>query len=419
MNIEEIILIIVSITFIVISLIFRKNGDYFLGLKDNGVIKTTLSLTASWIGVTSILFVSNSIFELGHAAIWYLISPSIFLILLGLFGTKKIRAIKGVQIGDYFENKKIKNITIIFISIIYILVLGVQIIGFATVSLGFNVTYTFGLILSCVVIIIYIGLGGFNAVSTTDILQALLIFLTIIGLFLITPLKLDDVNFKNALNPINLNTKWSSLFIIQGLVMIVAQENHQRIKASKNNRVASISTVLSGVIIFIFTISIYLITVSIGQHEPNPLLFKISQQSTSLKILFSVGFLGAALSTADTALNISSYSISSLVNPNNKKIVMWIIIIFTTLISGVIALFIPSIKTIILIAINLYIGVLLPITLLKLLNLKGKVLSITLTSCLVSFIGAMFFIPIISGLISLGVGVIIILTYYLFNSISK
>jgi len=416
MKIEEIILIIICCVFIFTTLLFKKKGHFFLGQKNKGILETTLSVTASWIGVTSMLVLSSWIFELGHAAIWYLASPSVFLILLGLFGTSKIRKIKGVQLGDYFENNSIKKLTIAFISIIYILVLGAQIVGFAKISQVFNVSYEFGLTLSCLTIIIYLGLGGFDAVSKTDIFQAILIFLTLIGLFLVTPIKFNNIDFNAAINPFSLKFQFSALFLTQGLLMIVAQENHQRIKAAKSDKVAKLSIVFSGIILLIFTLSIYLITISIGKQEQNPLLFKISQLSAYIKIFFSIGFLAAALSTADTALNISSYSISSLVNPKNKKGLMWLIIIFTTLISGSIALFLPSIKTIILIAINLYIGVLLPIMLVKLLDFKGKLLPIIFISCLLSFIGAIFIIPIAPGLFSLCVGVIIFLGYKLFNS---
>ncbi len=416
MNIEEFMLVIICCVFIITTLLFKKKkGDFFLGRKNKGIFETTLSVTASWIGVTSMLVLSSWIFDLGHAAIWYLASPSIFLILLGLFGTSKIRKIKGVQLGDYFENKNIKKITIMFISIVYMLVLGAQIVGFANISQVFNVSYKFGLILSCLTIVVYLGLGGFDAVSKTDIIQAFLIFLTLFGLFFVTPIKLNNVDFNAMINPFSLKSQFSVLFLTQGLLMIVAQENHQRIKAAKSDKTAKISIIFSGIILLVFTLSIYLLTISIGKQEQNSLLFKISQQSTYLKIFFSIGFLGAALSTADTALNISSYSISSLINPKNKKGLMWLIIIFTTLIAGSIALFLPSIKTITLIAINLYIGVLLPIMLLKLLDYKGKLLSIIFVSCLISFIGAIFIIPIAPGILSLSVGVLIFIGFKLLN----
>ncbi len=410
MKIEEISLIIICIIFILSAIMIKGKGDFFLGKKNNGVFKTTLTITASWIGVTSMLVLSNWIFELGQAAVWYLISPGIGLIVLGLVGTKKIRSFEGIIIGDYFEKKALRNFITILIILIYTLVLGAQIVGFAKVSEGFNVTYLFGLILSCVVIVIYIGIGGFDAVATTDVIQFFLIFLSIIGMFFIIPIKPYNIEFNNVINPFTLKSTYGVLFIILGLMMFVAQENHQRIKAAENVKVAKVSLMVSGILILLYTLAILLLTVSIGKQDGNPIIVKMHSLNLTYKIIFSIGLLGAALSTADTALNISSYSIFSLLKRKNKRtMILWSILVINILISGVIAHFIPSISKIILVSVNLYVGLLFPLMLSIYFKSNANIQTLLFVLCILGFIFGIYIKPEASGLISLSLGLCVIL----------
>lgn len=410
---EELILIGICIIFIILPLVVKKKGNFFTGSENKNLITTTLSITASWIGVTSMLVLSSWIFELGQAAIWYLISPGIGLILLGFFGIKKVRRFKGVTIGEYFKEKSIRITVIILISLIYTFVLGAQIVGFAQVSQGFNISYTFGLVISGIVIIVYVGAGGFNAVSTTDIIQAILIFITLIGLFFVIPIQSSAINISEALNPFTLKNPYGILFLVLGLMMFVAQENHQRIRAAKSDYIASTATIISGLIIIIYTISILSLTLSIGNNGDVPIIHAVGNLDLKYKVIFSIGLLGAALSTADTALNISSYSIHSLFREKDNKLRLFIIIILVTVLSSLLAHFIPSIKNIILISINMYVGILFPLMVLKFINFDSRFNIVVFISSIIGFVVGLVLKPEYSGMISMLVGVTAIIVLYI------
>jgi len=409
---EELILIGICIIFIILPLTVKKKGNFFTGSENKNLITTTLSITASWIGVTSMLVLSSWIFELGQAAIWYLISPGIGLILLGIFGIKKVREFKGVTIGEYFKEKSIRITVIILISLIYTLVLGAQIVGFAQVSQGFNISYSFGLVISGIVIIVYVSAGGFNAVSTTDIIQAILIFITLVGLFFVIPIESSAIHLSEVLNPFTLKNPYGILFIVLGLMMFVAQENHQRIRAAKSNYIASTATIISGFIIIIYTISVLIITLSIGNNGEVPIIHAVANLDLKYKVIFSIGLLGAALSTADTALNISSYSIHSLFRKKDNKVRLFFIILIVTLLSSLLAHFVPSIKNIILISINMYVGILFPLMVLKFINYDSKSNIVVFISSIIGFVIGLALKPEYSGMISMLAGVSTIIVLY-------
>jgi len=409
MNIEEIILIGICIVFILIPFLLKTKGNFFEGTKDNDLLTTIFSISASWIGVSSMLVLSGWILELGQAAIWYLLSPGIGLILLGFFGIEKIRKFDGMTISDYYNEKVIKISISIIISLVYTFVLGAQIVGFAKISVGFNISYTFGLLLSSIVIITYVSLGGFKAVATTDIIQAILIFITLIGFIIVLPISLDNINLSQMMNPFTLKQPYGILFLILGLMMLVAQENHQRIRAAKTNKIAATATKVSGLIIITFTLIIFLVTISMGSVKGNPIIYTISNLKLLYKIIFSIGLLGAALSTADTALNISSYSIFTLFGRIGNKKLLFVIIIFVTMVSSAIAHFIPSISQIILVSINLYVGILFPLMLLKFLNLHKRINIYVFIISVIGFIIGLVISPASSGLISMVFGIISII----------
>lgn len=396
-NLEELVLLLVCLGFIAITLFFKAKGDFFLGNKDTGILKTTLSITASWTGVASVLVLSSWIFEIGQSAIWYLLSPGLCLVLMGIFLVKKIRRIAQPQIAEYFTDQNLQKILLLFIGLFYFLILTIQVVGFAMIAQSFEVSYLFGLLISCITIIIYLGLGGFNAVSTTDIVQALLIFITIAGLLFIVDIDYSNVNLPYALNPFNLNKEYFLLFFIIGLIMFIGQENHQRIKAAKSDKVASISIILSGIITFLFTMAIYLLTLSIGEQDVNPILFLINKYTIMWKILFSIGLLGAALSTADTALNITTNSIATLIN--NTAIKHWIIVVIVTILAAIIAYFIRSISSILVLAFNFYFSIIFPLIFLKFTGLlKSKYLWLIVLISFISFLIGLTIEPVNSGL---------------------
>jgi len=106
---EKLILLIICFVFISVGYLKRKSSkdstSFFVGMQDGGIVGTTFSIVASWIGATSMITLSVWVVKFGSGASWYLISPSIGLILIGIFGVKIIRKQKGISLNNYFNNK--------------------------------------------------------------------------------------------------------------------------------------------------------------------------------------------------------------------------------------------------------------------------------------------------------------------------
>lgn len=394
--------------------IWSNWAEYVTGRVPLGAISTICTICATLIGATSMMVVALWILHDGDSAAWYLIAPGLGLICLGIWGVKHVRNQPGLTIPQYFSNKYLKLFLSIFIVAIYTLVLGAQIVGFAKISLGFNVSYLFGIILCGSVITIYVGLGGFRSVVDTDVIQFIMMVIAVSVLFFSSG-DVTKINYSNFCNPFggSVPRPKSLLFISMGFMMLVAQENHQRIKAAVNERTARLACIISGLIIILFSMVIAAVVHSVEGMNDDPMVNAIQQLPAFGAIIVSVGFLSAALSTADSALNIATSQATSLLKVNEKPLIIFSIQVLCIITAVVIAHYVPSVPKIILLCLNIYVGILLPlVTSAFLLKLERFRISVFIATACVLILGYVWNVS-VPGLLALGVGVTCLLIMWM------
>ncbi|MEW8561007.1 MAG: hypothetical protein AB2541_02845, partial [Candidatus Thiodiazotropha sp.] len=311
----ELLILVVSVGFVGIAVIrrlyFAKNTDsFFLGSKNAGILSLSASMTATWIGAASLIALSGWVGKYGAAAAWYLILPGIGMIILGLVGVVTIRNRTGTTLADYYNNKAFNRLFSLFLATVYTLILGAQLVGFAKLSSVLGFSYEFGLLIASIIVALYVLLGGFNSVRDTDVIQFILLIVGVVTLFTYTPVTISTPKLSTYFNTIdNLPDGLFITFVTLGVMMFVAQENHQRIKAANSTSVAKTSCIISGIILLIYAVSLSSFASSIEVNETNPLLHSLGMLSAIPLAIVSVAIMAAALSTADSALNIASFSL--------------------------------------------------------------------------------------------------------------
>ncbi len=359
-------IIVAALIFISIAYIGRTKGEFgerkfFLGLEDSGAFRLTLSLSASWIGAASLLALSGWVQKFGVSAIWYLLFPGLGLILISIVGVKAIKNMSGTAIFDYFDNKIFRYVFGLFLAFMYTMILSAQFAGFAKLSSVFGFSYEFGLIASALVVAFYISIGGFSSVRDTDIAQFVLIVFSVIVLFITIPVNMEIPSLLPLINPTkNLPDPLFYLFASLGLMMFVAQENHQRIKAAKDIATARIACFSSGVLVAAFAFAIAVLVNSVPLEKGNPILNILPRLDPVWLYVVALGFMGAALSTADTSLNIASYSMASMLKKDGKAF-YYVSVVLVSALSVLIAFFVPSVGKIIMFCVNMYTGIALPV----------------------------------------------------------
>ncbi|MBB6454901.1 sodium/proline symporter [Salirhabdus euzebyi] len=172
-------------------------SDYFLGGRRLGPGVAALSAGASDMSGWLLLGLPGAIYASGLSGAWIAVGLSIGAYLNWQFVAKRLRTYTEVSndsitIPDFFENRFKDNthilrlvsaIVILFFFTIY--TASGMTAGAKLFSSSFELTYTQGLWIGAIVIIAYTFLGGFIAVSWTDFIQGILMFLALVVLPLV------------------------------------------------------------------------------------------------------------------------------------------------------------------------------------------------------------------------------------------
>lgn len=318
--------------------------DYLVAGRRLPLWMATATLLATWFGAGSSMGVAAMTYTNGIGGV--LADPfgaSISLILAGIFVVGMLRKLKCLTVTDIIS-RQYGNGAGAYASLwmmpVYIGWLGSQMLGIGTILhmlLGVDVLW--GTVIGAAVVLIYTYAGGMWAVTLTDMLQVTLIAA---GLIIILPgalgeaggfeklyASLSKADLSLAIPPAAQGTSrtmndWSyyiGSWIIMGLGCMVGQDLLQRSLASKDEKVAIASSVISG----FFYLMIAMIPVTIGfaarivlpkygitaaamgnnlenQVLPQMAMIVLGKLHPVLLVLFFSALISAIISSADSSL---------------------------------------------------------------------------------------------------------------------
>lgn len=189
------------IYFIVVILIgvyatrFSSRGisEFFLGGRSMGRFVVALSAVVSGRSAWLLLGFTGMAYSMGLSALWAVAGYTIVELLLFLFYAPRIRKYSEehdcITLPDFYavrfndQSGSLRIIIIIIFMIFMVTYVSSQFVGggkafFANFGLNQNT----GLLITATIVLIYTILGGFLAVSLTDVLQAFIMILALIGL---------------------------------------------------------------------------------------------------------------------------------------------------------------------------------------------------------------------------------------------
>jgi SSS family transporter len=306
----------------------KTSKDFMLAGKSLSTPFVGVTLFATWFGSQHIMGNPEYFVQNGFSSFFSLvITGGIALAVVGFFYAKKMYQLDIITVGDFFKlryNKQIDVTVSLILVLAYPLWIASQFVALAYLfQTIIGISFTSGLFLGAVLVVIYTYIGGMWAVSYTDMVQSVLI---ILGLFIILVLALSQTEgisnvFKNkpasffSIFPKDGLSNWSeyiATILALFLGSIPGQEIYQRVFSAKSEKAAVNGLFLAAFLIVIIPIVPALIALAATTAHPELLnaakdqniiaTYVINYTNIPIQILFYGALISAILSTASGAL---------------------------------------------------------------------------------------------------------------------
>ena len=255
----------------------KNLGDFIVAGRRLPLWMATATLLATWFGAGSSMGVAATVYSGSlRDVVADPFGASLSLILAGMFIVGVLRKLNCMTVTDIIQKKYGKSAGIyasLWMVPVYIGWLGAQVLGLGTLlNLLTGIDLFYARCIGAAVVLFYTVTGGMWAVTITDVIQVTLI---VAGLFIIVPgavmmaggldavvnnpaadLSLAPAKGSTSMDIVNYTGSW----IIMGLGCMVGQDLIQRSLASKDEKVAVSSSVISG---FLY-LAIAMVPITIG-----------------------------------------------------------------------------------------------------------------------------------------------------------
>lgn len=350
----------------------KNYHDFFNARKQGNTITIAGSLIATILGGSAIIGAVNEGPKLGWATSWYMLSAAIGLFaLLPIAGkiNKTGRFTLPGLLGDLYT-PGVRRISSWIIATAWLGVVAAQMIAAAQILESFTgMSYTYGVLCSGLVFIVYTLAGGQLSVLKTDFLQSIFIILGLAVMVFFSAkipetetLAIPKFPFNANFSPLDLTV----LLFTYATTFTFGPDIYSRIFCAGSEKVARRAVSIAAVLLVPVAISIGFISIVGGFHLPfsgsGSIFIDVSKAILPewAVALIVVSLLSAVLSSADTTILTTSIILTELYERNsfgNKTLShSRFFIVVAGIISTVIALNFTSIIGILITALTVYSG---------------------------------------------------------------
>ena len=384
------------------------NQSFFLANRDTGVFQLTGSLLATILGSSAILGTVTFAYSNGWSGVWFMLCAALGLTLLYPL-IKYFENFRGYNLPELlgsFYGKEVKNLSSIIIPIAWIGIVAAQIIGAAQIiTVLTDINYINAVVLSGVVFIIYTILGGQLSIIKTDLLQLIVLLISILLVYASTLLGPRNYEALGVISEKFTSFDLIIMILTYSSTYLVGPDIYSRIFCAKNRSVAKKSIILSVVILIPLAFILGSLGIYAANLYPNldvakvsPLLYMAkSSLPKSVSLILYFGLLSAVISSADTNLMTASSIFTQIFTKNlNHKSAIRITRIFILvfgIFSMIVAIKLKYILTSLLLALSVFSGAFIIPTLAGILGYRGKkiyTLSAIILGGGISFIGKVY-----------------------------
>jgi len=331
----------------------RRTAEDFFIAKRKASVRQVVSSTFTVIGAGEIVTLTAFAYIYGLSGVSLFVGLSLGLLTVAIL-SKRIRhkssEYKPYTITDYirkFVGSKSEKISIVLSLITFGSILVIQlVVGGLLISALLSWPYISSVLLIGFVIAVYLTLGGFNSVLTTDVFQAVSMIVLIVALVIFynpsgSSLTQLIASTQHIIPPVDF-----IVLIALGFFAIVgAADVYQRIYSASSDKEAKKGMLGAGFLILVFGVLVMILGLRIFTQfplaDPNDAftIFLTSSLSPLIIAILSVFIISSLFSTADTELFLTSILVGKLVLGKKKlessmsKLLIWIIMLLGVLVA--------------------------------------------------------------------------------------
>lgn len=308
------------------SLLIKNSKDYILAGRNLPLYMATFVSFATWFGSETILGASSVMAKDGlYGVIEDPFGAALCLILVGIFFAKPLYRLNLLTIGDFYKSifgRKVEIVASLMMVFSYFGWIGAQMLAIGIIlQLVLNIPQPVAIGIGFGIVLLYTFMGGMWAISITDFIQTIVIILGLVAILYEVSSGFSTIQETVFSQPAEYYRffpepslkeflLYISAWITIGLGSIPQQDVFQRVMSSRNERIASISAILGG--IMYLTIGLIPLLLAIYAKELYPKLLEsdpemmlptmvIEHSSLLVKTLFFGALISAIMSTASSA----------------------------------------------------------------------------------------------------------------------
>jgi SSS family solute:Na+ symporter len=324
-----------SVVLICVGILFSKRNksveDFFLASRNLPASWIFFSLSASWIGATSILVTVDQAYKEGLSSFWIIGVPAVLTVaLFALFLTHPIRRLPILTLPDLVEmryGRTVRHLASALIIWYMILLASSQMVALGNfLKIFLRSSYFSCLILGTVVVLIYSVFGGFLSVVFTDGLQLFLLLVGIGGFFVFlvqssafqeiaqAAIGLEKLDYFNFFYNLKKNFLMALSFTLAWIISPIAWQRIQSARSVRSAQYGLWATAITLLFFFGMIVGLGLFSLPLfpsGDWEV-PLLSWIISTKTGFFLggFLFVAVVAAIMSTMDTAINTGALSVT-------------------------------------------------------------------------------------------------------------
>ena len=311
--------------------------DYFFAGRSLPFWALSITFIASWWGAASAMSTADLAFDEGVGSYWYYGAPVLLSTFILIFFSKFIRRVGFLTQGEMMEarySKLVAKLLSLLIFLFMTITAASQMVGMGDllgIFLGWD--YEVSVLVGTLIVLVYSFFGGFRGVVLTDIIQFVLLLISLIAVFIVAydnsggwdsiadrAITLKKDNFTNILSGVD---KYLVYIITFGCAWVIQANVWQRLSATRNSKDAKKMALMS----FVIYIPLYLLVVLTGMaalvlYDTLPIggvvpAIIVDYMHPIVGAITFIGISSAIMSTMDSLINTGAMTLALDLNMSN------------------------------------------------------------------------------------------------------